>query len=217
MGEEPALIREARHARRLGLFGGSFDPPHEGHRYVARAARRRLRLDHVLFIPAGRNPHKPERAIAGNGERVDMLEILLRGEEDCSIWTGELVREGPSFTVDTVEMIRAAVDEATELFLLIGSDNLRAFGKWHRVEDLLRLARPVIVTRPGEELDPARVEGLSAPAREQLAEGRLDVDPVEASSTELRARLGRGEDPGPALSSELAAYIRERGLYAPRS
>jgi nicotinate-nucleotide adenylyltransferase len=213
MTSVPGLSSDARRARRLGLLGGSFDPPHRGHLHVARSARRSLDLDHVIFVPAGRNPHKRDRAVAGDEERLAMLEILLREEAGTSIWSGELTREGPSYTVDTAEILREELGTAVEIFLLLGSDNLCGFSDWRRVEDLLRLVRPVVVRRRGQGLDLAPLEGLSPLGRRRVEEGFLDLEPLDISSTELRAHLGRGEDPGDLLPDPLGEYIRRRGIY----
>lgn len=212
------LAPEALAAARLGILGGSFDPPHLGHLHAARAARRAFRLDHVVFVPAARPPHKPGRVLAEGGERLAMLELLLEGEEGVSTWGGELERSGPSYSVDTVrELLAAGVRDP---HWILGSDNLAGLPGWHEAEEFLALARPVVVFRRGDPVDPAGVAGpaepaagLSPRARRRLEEGLLVVDPVEASSSELRRRLGAGEDPGPALPAAVREYARARGIY----
>src|SRR5215468_8846275 len=97
--------------RRLGLFGGSFDPPHEGHLHVARAARGRFGLDRVVFVPAAEPPHKPGRELAPGADRMAMLRLLLEGEPRCETCGLELVRGGRSFTIDTVRALPSALGE----------------------------------------------------------------------------------------------------------
>ncbi|MEW6072694.1 MAG: nicotinate (nicotinamide) nucleotide adenylyltransferase [Planctomycetota bacterium] len=206
------LAARARRAERLGVLGGSFDPPHLGHLHVARAARASFRLDHVLFVPAARNPHKPGRLIAGGAERAAMLELLLADLPWTSVWRIELDRPGPSYTVDTIEALRAEVGEEVELFLLLGSDNLEGLATWHRAAALLAAARPVLVPRAGDR--PGGVLArLPRALRERIAPGLVDVAPLDASATEIRDRLGRGDDPGPAFPAALRDYVAARGLY----
>jgi cytidyltransferase-like protein len=102
------LSAAARGARRLGVLGGSFDPPHLGHLHAARRARDAFALEHVVFVPAARPPHKPERILAEGAERLEMLALLLADEPDVSVWDTELGRSGPSYTVDTLRELRPA-------------------------------------------------------------------------------------------------------------
>ena len=208
------LSEAAQEARRLGVYGGSFDPPHAGHLHVAARAREAFELDHVLFVPAARPPHKPTRSLAPDADRIALLEMLLIGTPDASLWTGELEREGPSYTLLTLRSLRAQCRGA--LFLVVGSDNLPGFPTWYGVHDLLRLAQPVVVYRRGEELDVDGLAGLSEDERAILAQGFVEGEPFDASSTELRARLAAGEEPGPELPPKLSEYVRARGLYRSR-
>ena len=209
------LSEAARGSRRIGVLGGSFDPPHLGHLHVARAARRAFDLDHVVFVPAARPPHKPLRVLADGGERSAMLEILLRETAWASIWPGELDREGPSFTIHTLEAFRDELGAEVELFLLLGGDNLVGLPEWYRVEELLALARPVVVRRRGASWPPGALDRLSTEARGRLKAGRVDVEPLDVCASELRERLRAGEDPGPALPEALREYIRAHGIYGP--
>ena len=204
--------------RRLGLFGGSFDPPHLGHLHAARAALEALELEQVLFLPAARPPHKPGRTLAPGAQRVEMLELLLAGEARFAIDARELSREGPSYTIDTVREILAEQGgaERVRLFLILGTDNLGGLVEWCEVEALLALVEPVVVFREG---DPtvllAALEGeLSEGAVRRLERGLLRLPPVAASSTELRGVLARGGDPGEGLSRAVLEYVRRHGLYA---
>jgi len=217
-GERPSPCAAALAAGRLGVLGGSFDPPHAGHLFAARSARRAFALEHVLFVPAARPPHKLERRLATPAQRVRMLELLLAGEPDCSIWTLELEREGPSYTLDTLRELSRRVRPEARLFLILGEDNLPGLAGWRGAEELLRLAQPIVVPRqsasPGPP--PPLDEGLSERARTRLRIGRLSGTTLEASSSELRARLGRGEPPEPPggqLPEALRAHLAAGDLY----
>lgn len=210
--------RETRaRPRRIGVYGGSFDPVHAGHLHLARAAQRAFDLDRVVFVPAGRSPFKPRGAIASADDRVAMLEIATRGEPSWSISRVELERPGPSYTYDTLRELRGelGLEPEDELFQLLGWDNLRGLERWHRAREMLALAQPVVVWR-GEE-DPGLLEHLRRELGPELY-GRLErglvrVPPAPQSATDLRARLARGEDPGPELPSGVLEYIRARGIY----
>lgn len=216
------MAAERTRPTRLGLFGGSFDPPHKGHLHAARAAREAFLLDHVVFLPAARPPHKPGRRLLAGEERLVMLQLTVMEEPGFSVDGRELVRAGPSYTIDTVReiLLEWGGEERVELYLIIGSDNLPGLPEWCEVEALLSLVRPVVVRREGvpregESLEALRaLEGeLSAAGVQKLAAGWLDLPPVPASSTELRASLARGEDPHRLLVPEVLEHVLERGLY----
>jgi nicotinate-nucleotide adenylyltransferase len=209
--------RDLGAVRRLGLYGGSFDPVHAGHLHVARTAQSARALEHVVFVPAARPPHKPSRVLASGEERLAMLEIALRGEPAWSISSIELERSGPSYTVDTVRALpsRLRLHPQARIHLLLGSDNLDGLERWREVEALLELAEPVVVDRG--DLEPALLERLAralSPATfARLEAGLLVAPPVRVSASELRARLARGEDPGDALPDGVLEYIRSRAIY----
>lgn len=201
-------------AGRLGIYGGSFDPPHEGHLFVAEEARRAFALDHVVFVPARRPPHKPGRRLAPDGDRLAMLALLLGARPWASSWAGELRRAGPSYTVDTLEAFRSGLGPQPALHLLLGSDNLPGLPSWHRAEELLGLAQPIVVHRRDQPLDPAVLGALPAPLAERVRAGFLQLEPYEASSTAIRTALAAGRDPGPALPGRVRRYVALRGLYS---
>jgi len=207
------LDPRALQARSLGILGGSFDPPHLGHLYVARTARLVCRLEHVLFVPAARPPHKPERVLASAEDREALLELLLADEPLFSVWGTELERAGPSYTVDTVRELRAAVGPDPEIHLLIGSDNLPGLPGWHQAEELLALVVPVVVWRRGSPLDPDELGNLPAELRQRFRV--VECAPFDCSASDLRARLAAGEDlPGDLIPAKLVEYAREQGIYA---
>ncbi len=208
-------------ARRLGVYGGSFDPVHAGHVHVAREAQRAFKLDAVLFVPAAQPPHKPERALALPNDRVAMLEIALRAEPTWCVSQLEFERSGPSYTIDTLRELprRLALAPQCELFFLLGWDNLRGLERWREVRALLALVQPVVVWRGDED---ARVlEHLRREFGEvlymRLERGLVRAPPAPESSTEVRELLARGQDPGAALPDGVLEYIRARGIYAPRA
>lgn len=212
-----AIDPRALAARRLGLYGGSFDPPHDGHLHVLRAAREAFALDHVVLVPAGRPPHKPARELAPAEDRAALCELLVEGEPATSVWRGELERPGPSYSIDTVLAFEEARGGRGELFWILGADSLAGFARWRRVEELVRRAAPIVVRRPREAGEAGcaadELGALSAEARALVERGRVDAAPHPASSSAIRAALAGGEAPE-HLPSRLVAHVRARGLYA---
>ena len=156
------LSPAARSARRIGIYGGSFDPPHLGHLFVARAAAEAFELDHVLFVPAARPPHKPGRVLAPGTDRMALLGLLLRDEPDVSIWGAELLRGGEaSYTLHTVQALVQELARSSEVFLIMGADNLAGLPAWYGVEELLGIVQPILVARSGAPFDDALLEPFS--------------------------------------------------------
>ena len=203
---------------RLGLFGGTFDPVHLGHLHVARTALEAFNLDGVLFVPAARSPHKADPTSASSADRLAMLQLALAGEPRFALSDLELRRGAPSFTADTVsELLRLRSGlEGGELFLILGSDNLRGLGTWRDVEAILRDTTPIVVARRGAELGALDGdEGLSDQALERLRAGFLDRAPVDVAATELRDALAAGAG-SEQLPPSVWEYIQSRGIYVAR-
>jgi len=205
---------------RLGIFGGSFDPVHAGHLHAARAALERFELDRVVFVPARHPPHKPGRELAPGEDRMEMLRLATAGEPRFLVHGLELERTGPSFTIDTVRALPGLLgEESAAVHLILGSDNLVGLATWREAQELLERVQPIVVHRDGDP-EPAYREiesALGPDAVAKLRRGYLALPPVEASSTDLRARL-------PALGSKVLElppgvleHIRARGLYGTRA
>lgn len=171
-------------SERLGLFGGTFDPPHLGHLALAEWARERLRLDRVVFVPAGDPPHKRGRIVTRAATRLAMTELAIAGRECFALSRIEIDREGPSYTVDTLRALRAA-HPGSRWWLLIGEDSLAELSTWKEPEAIVRLATPAVAVRPGSRV-----------RRSPRAFGRpvvwLDNPPIDVSSSGVRARARRG-------------------------
>ncbi len=209
------LSSPARQAPLLGLYGGSFDPVHLGHLHCAEVARRAAGLDHVVLVPARRPPHKPGRELADGLERLEMCRRAVEEHSWCSVWGIELERQGPSFTIDTLRSLAALRGGPQGLHLILGDDNLPGLASWREVEELLRLAQPIVVHR-SEEADSVLsglADELSEAARARLSRGFVGCDSVAISSTDLRARIRAGEEPRSQLAEGVWEYVREKGIY----
>ncbi len=185
---------------RLGLFGGSFNPPHVAHLAVAEACA--AGLDRVLWMPAPDPPHKAPLSVSG-ADRLALVRLAIAGNARFEASDLEFRRPGPHYTVDTLRALRA---EHPDLALVIGGDSLAAFSTWREPDAILELARLVVYRRPGSDFDgvPAHVM-----ARTTVVEG----PGLDLSATELRARLAAGLSARYLVPDEVLGYIAAHGLY----
>ncbi len=202
-------------ARKLGLFGGSFDPIHVGHVAPVREARRELGLDRVIFLPTAIPPHKNGREFAPALRRWAMVELALLDEDGLEASALELTPESPAYTIETLEYFRRT-EPGADLHLIIGGDSFADLPHWRRWQELIELARLVVLLRPGWQPDRLMAEAPPALAAAAGA-GRvvfLSNPPVPISSTELRRIFAAGEAPPTGLVAEpVVKYIRKYGLY----
>lgn len=199
---------------RLGLFGGSFDPVHNGHLLLAECCREQCRLDQVWFVPAAVAPHKQDQTAASDEHRLEMLMLAVAGHPGFEVCDIEVERGGVSYTVDT---LRAIADEQpdAELFLLMGADTLADLVNWHQPAEVCELARPVVVARAGEpEPDyAALVEVVTAERLESFRQQRVIMPQLELSSREIRRRVAVGESIRYQTPRAVEKYIEAQELY----
>ncbi len=197
---------------KLALFGGSFDPPHRGHIEPILDAVESLGLGRVIYLPTAEPPHKPERRQAPAHARFTMVELALLHEPRLFASTHELTPGRTAYTIHTLEHFWTQF-QGVELFYILGADSFLSFHTWRRWREIPRLARLLVLPRPG--FDESRFE--SAEAGELLRDGSAQVLPtsrVHLSSTDLRAKLAAGEEPpAGALSPLVLDYIRKYHLY----
>ena len=190
--------------KRIGVLGGTFDPIHNTHLDMARAAMESAHLDAVLFVLSARPPHKRDDTVASPEQRLEMIEAALEREakfEACDI---ELHREGPSYMWETLRDLEEEHPGA-EVFLIVGLDSLLDFPNWQGPEDILERARLLVAPREGD--------GRVVPAS---LEGKYDFVPFEesdVSSTDVRGRVSRGESIDGLVPAGVVRLIRERGIY----
>lgn len=186
---------------RVGLLGGTFDPPHIGHLIAAQDVFVALGLDRVLFIPAHAPPHKRSRAITPAAIRLEMLEAAIGDDARFGVDTLELERKGISYTVDSLRELRER-EPRWELYLLLGTDQARDLGSWREPAEIVRLARLVVMARDG-------VGSVSLPwPAETVAVSRIDV-----SSTEVRNRMAEGRPIRYVVPDGVLRVIEREGLY----
>jgi nicotinate-nucleotide adenylyltransferase len=188
---------------RIGLFGGSFDPPHVGHWLAAVDAFEGLGLDRLDFIPTGRQPLKPSGHVASSAQRLRLVEAMVAGDSRFAVNPVEIERAGLSYAVDTAAAYRASGPD-DELFLLLGTDAASGLARWKEPEELLRLVRLVVLTRGTEPFVP------TGPGRDALV---LATRRVDVSSTEVRRRISEGRSLRGFVLDAVADEIRDAALY----
>jgi len=191
---------------RIGMLGGSFDPPHVGHLLIAVDAFEALALDKLYFIPASIQPLKIGQAAAAARDRVEMVRRLVGDDARFAVDTIEADRQGVSFSVDTVTAYAGRFPEA-ERFFLVGADVMPTFGAWREPDRIMKLAEVVVVQR-GDPPKPDEPNDVWRGRFRQLTTRRIDV-----SSTEIRARVRAGQSINGFVPPAVAAYIAEAGLY----
>jgi nicotinate-nucleotide adenylyltransferase len=195
---------------KLGVMGGTFDPVHLGHVAMAEAAAACAGLDLVLLVPAGVPPHRAA-ATAPAADRLAMLRLAAAGHPRLEVSDIELRRSGPSYTVDTLRAL-ARERPGSELHLLLGWDAAREIRAWHAPDEVLRMARPVVVSRPGY---PAPTErDLASAGIEPTWAILCDVLTPDVESTDVRRLAERGESLGGLVDPAVEAYLRRHRLYA---
>lgn len=198
---------------RIGIYGGTFDPPHVGHRKYALDAIEKLELDMLIVIPTYVAPHKFHRGTADCTDRMAMVQMLF--EDDCRVTVSdiEIQRQGKSYTVDTVKQLREDYPD-DELIFLMGSDMLLSFHRWREPEEIIKYVRICAVTRCDEigedELKKYVSEYFPSDGERFII---CDFEPIELSSTDVRSAVKNGESISEMVLPQIEEYIKEKELY----
>ena len=195
---------------RIGVFGGTFDPVHQGHLILAEQCREQGRLDEVWFVPAARPPHKTAMELTPFAQRVEMLNLAIAGQPAFRVEELEKDRPGPSFTAVTLEELQR-LHPAHRWFLALGGDALRDLPGWHAPERIVALAELLVMPRPGAVVPPPEeLRTLLGPAaRAQVVEVPL----IGIASSDLRRRLAKGHSVRYLVPRGVEAYIHDKRLY----
>jgi nicotinate-nucleotide adenylyltransferase len=186
---------------RLGVFGGSFDPVHVGHLIVAEAAADLLLLDRVIFVPAGVQPFKVGLHSAPAQDRVEMLSIAIEGNDRFTLDSRETLRDGPSYSVDTLRELHSETPD-DELFLLVGADAAWDLPRWHNSLSLTEYAKLYVLTRPGFEVPEL-----------EMVSGFLEVPEINLSASRIREAVARGDSLRYLVPPGVLEFIESKGLY----
>lgn len=197
-------------ARRIGVFGGTFDPVHLAHLVLAERAREDLVLDRLLLIPNARPPHKPSGETTPGKDRLEMLELAAAGNDRLSPSDREIRRGGVSFTVETLREL-AGEFPGEVLVLVLGEDALADLPSWREPEQIVRLAELAVARRTSEKGARFKASEERLPAGARIR--RVEMPLLEISSSEIRARVARGKSIRYLVPAAVEAYIHSRGLY----
>ena len=195
---------------RVGLLGGTFNPPHLGHLVCAHEAYLQLELERVLLIPARLPPHKAVDDDPGIEHRLELCRLAVAGDERLSVCDLEAHREGPSYTVDTLEELHSQMPD-NELFLIVGADVAAGFAGWREPERVVELATVAVAERPGTS--GAVVEDVLGRVAGGARSRFFDMPEIGVSSTMLRDRVRAGESTRYLMPDAVRAYIDEHELY----
>jgi len=197
---------------RIGIFGGTFDPPHLGHLILASEAYDQLRLTRLLWMLTPRSPHKPDQDITDSHHRIAMLERALRDDPRFELSTLELDRPAPQYTIDTILALRD-LHPAADLILLIGGDSLASLPTWRSPADLVRACHEIgVMRRPGQTVELEAVEAAIPGLKEKAR--FVDAPLLEISSREIRKRIAGGRSFRYFLPQAVYDYILAQGLYS---
>ncbi len=196
----------------VGVFGGTFDPPHLGHLAAAQEALEDQRLDRVLFMPSEQNPLKLDRTTSPTAHRLAMTALAIAENPAYELSQADIGGDGPSYTVDLLERLHRELGPGAELVFISGMDVLHELDRWRDPLRMLDLARLVVIARPGQErLAPADVDRRLPGASRRITV--VDTPGVAVSATELRRRVAEGRSIRYLVPDAVIAYIQEHGLY----
>ena len=193
---------------RIGILGGTFDPPHKGHMNLAETALAQLELDEVVWIPAFQNPLKNKTASSHAKQRLEMVKLAVADNPRMAVSDVEIERRGPSYAVDTVSELQYV--RPADYWFIVGADSLKTLTKWKQPERLLRLCRIAAAIRP--PVNPVEALLLLPPHFRDLID-LIEMKPTEISATEIRANVAKGSAIEPWVAKPVIKYIQEKGLY----
>jgi nicotinate-nucleotide adenylyltransferase len=199
------------------LFGGTFDPIHNGHIEVSLCAAAKINASKIIYIPARRSPMKTKQPVASDIDRITMLHLAVEGNSCFEVSNVEMNRAEPSYTIDTIRQLRDKFGENCEFCWLIGADMLKDLPLWHKINDLLSECNICVMNRGGYEkpnFDSLRGK-LSPEHIANLKKNMLETPLLEISSTEIRKRLAEEQDVSELLPPTVLSYINKRKLYTP--
>ena len=196
---------------RLGIYGGTFDPPHLGHLILAETAADTLRLDQVLFVPAGSPPHKATSSLRTSAEhRLAMVQLAIQGNPRFALSRVDLDRPGPHYTVDMLRLLGEAHPDS-QLFFLLGADSLVDLPIWSRPRELYEIACLGVMRRPGVEPDLLALEHELPGLRRRVV--WIDAPYIDIAASDLARRIAAGRSVRYQIPDDVCLYIEEHGLY----
>ena len=200
------------HPSKMGLLGGTFDPIHMGHLLIAEDAREGLGLDTVVFIPTGRPWLKADQNVTESDHRLAMVKLAVGSHPHFCVSDIEVRRQGPTYTVDTLNQLRRQYDSDTKIFLILGMDSLNELARWRSPERLFDLCTVVGISRPGQDdIDRDKLESISEGASGKVI--FMSGPSVGISGSDIRDRVAHGRSIRYRVPEAVESYILDHGLY----
>jgi len=199
---------------RIGVFGGTFDPIHHGHLVAAEEVWSELQLDRVLFVPAGTPPHKRDKAVTPVHHRLAMVELAIASNPHFALSRLDVDRPGPSYTVDTITLLRAELGPEVEIFFIMGMDSLAEITTWHEPQRLARLCRLAVVDRPWYQVDMVALEAAIPGIVDRVI--LVHIPSLAIASSDLQQRVREGRPIKYQVPAAVEEYIYAHGLYKER-
>ncbi|UCC80154.1 MAG: nicotinate-nucleotide adenylyltransferase [Candidatus Zixiibacteriota bacterium] len=187
---------------RIGILGGTFDPPHKGHIAIAMAAMKECDLQKIIFMPAKYPPHKPADRVTSEKDRMNMLELAVGGHAEFEVSDIELRKDAISYTVETLREVKKGYHGA-EIIFIIGADNISEMESWYKPDEILEIATVVAFNRPG----------FKAGGKYKSKIRLLNMLPVDISSTEIRSKVRANENIENLVPGPVRGYIEKNSLY----
>jgi nicotinate-nucleotide adenylyltransferase len=198
---------------KIGLLGGTFDPPHAGHMHMAECASWLLGLDKIVFLICGNTPHKDADAVSPPEHRLAMLRLAIDGHENYRIDESELYSMEKSYTVNSIMRIRQILHPSSRLYFIIGADSLMYLEKWHDAERLMQITSFICIPREGFSDDACREKILLLRQEYSADIHYMDCPRQNAASAGIRRMLAEGMSIAGMVEPEVEKYIRDYGLY----
>lgn len=198
---------------RIGIMGGTFDPIHYGHLFIAQTALDKLNLNKVLFIPTGKPPHKQEKLITDAYKRIEMLKLAVKSNPKFDISTMEIIKKKTSYTIDTIKELQQYYSKETEFYFIMGSDSLLEIKSWEKYEELLGLITFIVMTRQisNSQLVDDEIELFIKEYNANII--KFEIPILQISSTDIRKRVKEGSSIKYLLPENVEKYIFNNKLY----
>lgn len=199
--------------KRLGIYGGTFDPVHIGHLMVAEMSRQECGLARVLFIPANHPPHKRNKSISPNNYRLEMIKLAIKSNPYFEVNDMEFKRQGVSYTVDTLRDLRRIYSKQWELWMIIGGDTLLELDTWKDAGEIIKMCNFAIYMRPNFSADRCKAKAESIHRQWDTKIEFIQAPMIEISSTDIRSRVAQGKSIRYMVPYSVEEYIMNKELY----
>lgn len=198
---------------KIGIMGGTFDPIHFGHLFIAQTALDKLQLNKIIFIPTGKPPHKEINNITSSEKRLEMLRLAIKNNDEFEISSIEVEKKVTSYTIDTIKVLKENYGENMEFYFITGADTFSSLESWKNYKELLSLVKFVIMNRTiiHDELLDKKIELFSREYGASIT--KIEIPTLDISSTDIRKRIKEGNSIKYLLPETIENYILKNRLY----